>query len=192
MKNFNTNTENKDEWLTPPEIIKALGLFDLDPCAPIVRPWDMAEHHYTIQDDGLSQIWHGRVWLNPPYGRETFKWLERLATHEEGGIALIFARTETRGFHEQIWGKAHSVFFFRGRISFLLCEWEKREHGKRAVMPCFVYRKRYYSDCRKRFMWQAHTTEGTNMKEAVLAMTSDYAMSYMYCPMCRSACAGAV
>lgn len=34
----------KDEWLTPPEIIKALGgpeSFDLDPCAPIKRPWDM-------------------------------------------------------------------------------------------------------------------------------------------------------
>ena len=29
------------------------------------------------------------------------------------------------------------------------------------------------------------------MKEAVSAMTSDYAMSYMYCPMCRSVCAGA-
>lgn len=29
------------------------------------------------------------------------------------------------------------------------------------------------------------------MKEAVMAMSSDYAMSYMYCPVCRSACAGA-
>lgn len=125
MKNFNTNTENKDEWLTPPEIIEALGPFDLDPCAPIARPWDMAEHHYTIQDDGFSQLWHGRVWLNPPYGRETFKWLERLATHVEGGIALIFARTETRGFHEQIWEKAHSVFFFRGRLSFYHVDGEK-------------------------------------------------------------------
>jgi len=37
-QNFNTNTENKDEWLTPPYIIKALGEFDLDPCAPINRP----------------------------------------------------------------------------------------------------------------------------------------------------------
>lgn len=29
MKNFNTNTNNHDEWLTPPEIIRALGGFDL-------------------------------------------------------------------------------------------------------------------------------------------------------------------
>ena len=26
------------EWLTPPKILDALGPFDLDPCAPVVRP----------------------------------------------------------------------------------------------------------------------------------------------------------
>lgn len=110
MKNFNTNTDNHDEWLTPPEIIRALGGFDLDPCAPVNRPWDMASQHYTVMDNGLQKPWFGRVWCNPPYGRETFKWIEKLASHGSG-IALIFARTETRGFHAQIWGKAHSVFF---------------------------------------------------------------------------------
>ena len=117
MKNFNTNTANHDEWLTPPHIIQALGPFDLDPCAPIVRPWEMAMRHYTVKDNGLSLPWEGRIWLNPPYGRETFLWMERLAEHKNG-IALIFARTETQGFHSQIWEKAHSVFFFKGRLSF--------------------------------------------------------------------------
>ena len=112
MKNFNTNTNNHDEWLTPPEIIRALGGFDLDPCAPVNRPWDMASQHYTVMDNGLQKPWFGRVWCNPPYGRETFKWMEKLASHGSG-IALIFARTETRGFHAQIWGKAHSVFFLK-------------------------------------------------------------------------------
>ena len=58
----------KDEWLTPPDLLEKLGTFDLDPCSPIVRPWDTAKHHYTIHDDGLSQTWFGRVWCNPPYG----------------------------------------------------------------------------------------------------------------------------
>ena len=75
-RNFNTNTENHDEWLTPPEIIKALGEFDLDPCSPVNRPWDTAKKHFTKFDDGLNKEWDGRVWVNPPYGRETFKWLE--------------------------------------------------------------------------------------------------------------------
>lgn len=35
QKNFNSNTENKDEWFTPSYIIDALGRFDLDPCTSI-------------------------------------------------------------------------------------------------------------------------------------------------------------
>ncbi|MFB5758983.1 DNA N-6-adenine-methyltransferase [Paenibacillus medicaginis] len=61
----------KDEWLTPPEIIKGLGEFDLDPCVPINRPWDTAKNHYTIEDNGLKKKWFGKVWMNPPYGEET-------------------------------------------------------------------------------------------------------------------------
>lgn len=117
MKNFNTNTTNNDEWLTPPSIIKALGPFDLDPCSPVNRPWDTATKHYTKEQDGLTQSWKRRVWLNPPYGRETFKWLEKLYYHGNG-IALIFARTETKGFHEQVWNRAAAVFFFEGRLRF--------------------------------------------------------------------------
>ena len=117
MQNFNTNTVNKDEWLTPPGLLDLLGPFDLDPCAPIIRPWPMAKTHYTKEDDGLKLPWFGRIWLNPPYGRQTFLWLEKLAEHKSG-IALIFARTETKGFHETIWQKALGVFFFRGRLCF--------------------------------------------------------------------------
>lgn len=108
----------KDEWLTPPELLAELGPFDLDPCAPIVRPWPTATHHLTIVDDGLSTEWTGFVWCNPPYGGETWKWLDRLARHEPGGIALIFARTETAGFVEQVWTKADAVLFLAGRLHF--------------------------------------------------------------------------
>lgn len=117
-KNFNSNTDDHDEWLTPPYIIEALGAFDLDPCAPITPPWRTAKHQYNVTHDGLTQPWFGRVWCNPPYGRETFKWLDKLAAHAGGGIALIFARTETKGFHRTVWQKAHSVFFFEGRLKF--------------------------------------------------------------------------
>lgn len=109
----------KDEWLTPPHIIKALGPFDLDPCAPHEkrRPWDMACRHYSADDDGLKQPWEGRVWCNPPYGLEAAKWLDRLADHGNG-IALIFARTETAMFFEHVWGRADAVLFLRGRLHF--------------------------------------------------------------------------
>ena len=36
----------KEEWLTPPDLVQLLGPFDLDPCAPVRRPWDTAAKHY--------------------------------------------------------------------------------------------------------------------------------------------------
>lgn len=105
------------EWLTPPEIIEALGPFDLDPCASKVRPWPTAERHFTIDDNGLYQPWHGRVWLNPPYSRHAVRWLRMLVKHGNG-IALTFARTETRWFFQTIWDAADAVLFIEGRIHF--------------------------------------------------------------------------
>ena len=50
-----------DCWLTPPEIIKALGPFDLDPCAAPGQPWTTAEHQYAPPQDGLELPWFGRA-----------------------------------------------------------------------------------------------------------------------------------
>jgi hypothetical protein len=107
----------KDEWLTPPEIIEALGSFDLDPCAPRDRPWSTAAAHYSLEDDGMSREWVGRVWCNPPYGRETGKWLARCAAHGNA-IALIFARTETEMFFSHVWLRAAGMLFLEGRLHF--------------------------------------------------------------------------
>jgi hypothetical protein len=117
MKDFNSNIENKEDWLTPPEIIKSLGSFHLDPCTPRKMPWTTASFRYTKAKDGLFEPWYGRVWCNPPYGKKTFEWLRKLANHGNG-IALVFARTETKGFHSEVWGKADAIFFFKGRIKF--------------------------------------------------------------------------
>lgn len=117
MGGHESSRMQKDEWLTPPHILKALGEFDLDPCSPIKRPWPTAKTHYTVDDNGLKKDWHGRVWCNPPYGREAEKWLARLADHGSG-IALIFARTETRMFFSQVWPKASAILFIEGRLHF--------------------------------------------------------------------------
>ena len=119
MKDFNTNTKNNDEWITPKYITESLGKFDLDPCQPITPPFTHAKVGFNINDDGLSKKWtsYNRIWLNPPYGRDTFIWINKLYNHGNG-IALIFARTETKGFHEYIWNKADALFFFKGRIKF--------------------------------------------------------------------------
>jgi len=113
-----TTVSATDVWLTPPHILEALGPFDLDPCASEDRPWDTARIHYTIKDDGLSQVWSGRVWCNPPYGPKMSPFLEKLATHPGGGVALVFARTETRAFFDHVWDKATGILFLKGRLKF--------------------------------------------------------------------------
>jgi hypothetical protein len=117
MGNENANVTTTT-WLTPPHILKALGEFDLDPCSPLNRPWDTAKHHYTIDDDGLIQPWLGRVWCNPPYGREMIPFLEKMVLHSGGGIVLIFARTETKAFFDYVWDRADAILFLKGRLQF--------------------------------------------------------------------------
>lgn len=106
------------EWYTPPEILTALGvIFDLDPCSPGKgKSFVTAREHYTIEDDGLAQPWHGLVFCNPPYGKEIPAWLEKCAKHGDA-IALVFARTETRWF-QQAARSASAVTFVTSRISF--------------------------------------------------------------------------
>ncbi len=107
------------EWYTPPAVFEALRLrFDLDPCAPDGGvPWIPADRHYCAADDGLSQPWDGRVWLNPPYGTATAAWVARLARHGDG-VALVFARTDT-AWSQAAMRSAAAVCFIAGRLSFV-------------------------------------------------------------------------
>jgi hypothetical protein len=128
----------KDEWLTPPDFLNKLGEFDLDPCSPINRKWNTAKHHYTIYDDGLKAKWVGRVWCNPPYGLQAAKWLRKLADHGNG-IALIFARTETKMFFDYVWNKADALLFLEGRLYFYNSDGEKAKANAGAPSVLVAY-----------------------------------------------------
>jgi len=106
-----------DDWLTPPEIIEAVGPFDLDPCASVAQPWATAQTQWTIEDDGMARDWFGFVWCNPPFGPLAERWISRLADHGNG-IALVPARTETRWFVREIWERATCLLFLHGRPHF--------------------------------------------------------------------------
>lgn len=112
-----THNESQ-EWYTPPEIFTALGLtFDLDPCAapPPFKDFVPAINRLTYEHNGLIQRWHGLIFMNPPYGTETPKWMKRFVEHGNG-IALVFSRTDTQWFHHVV---PHALCcFIKGRIRF--------------------------------------------------------------------------
>ena len=108
----NRSAAYSDEWYTPPRIVEALGPFDLDPCA---GPMAHAARNLRREDDGLSQPWAGRVWLNPPYSN-VHEWLEKFCAHGDG-VALVNARPETQWFQGLCAG-AVAVLWLRGRVQF--------------------------------------------------------------------------
>lgn len=67
-------SSNTNEWYTPGQYLEAarlvLGGIDLDPASDLrANNCVMATKIYTQADNGLLQTWHGRIWLNPPYGK---------------------------------------------------------------------------------------------------------------------------
>jgi hypothetical protein len=123
-------TDNS-EWYTPPEIIRPLGRFDLDPASShaAYRINRSATRYCTAEDDGLAQPWHGRVWLNPPYSYPLVqRFMTRMAEHGNG-IALVFSKIEARWFHDTVLYHATAVKFLYDRIRFY------RPDGTQGLQP---------------------------------------------------------
>ena len=157
-----------DTWLTPPEIINQLGKVDLDPCTPPNMPWRTATTMLTKEHDGLSADWSGFVFMNPPYGKETHKWMDKLAKHGNG-IALIFARTETDMFVRTVWSKATSVLFIHGRIYFHHADGRKADANSGAPSVLVAYG----SEADKRL--KETTIKGTYLSLKTCSLTTDEA-----------------
>lgn len=126
-----TSSES-NEWYTPGDIAAAasrvMGGIDLDPasCAE-ANNLIKARAFYTIRDDGLKQPWHGKVWLNPPYGKSEENesnqalWLARLFEffwdrQVQQACTLVNAATGNAWF-EPLWD--HPLCFPRRRIRFV-------------------------------------------------------------------------
>ncbi len=107
------------EWYTPGWIFDKMGIsFDLDPCTPPGGlSWIPAAKTYSLPTNGLTAPWDGKVWCNPPYGRATKDWMERMNRHRNG-VALVFARTDTEWFHRSA-ANADALLFLEGRVKFV-------------------------------------------------------------------------
>ena len=110
-----------DLWSTPQYLFDELNKefnFTIDVCA--IPENAKCQKFYTPDIDGLQQKWDGVCWCNPPYGRSIGKWVEK--SYEEyckGNIIVMLlpARTDTKWFHNYIYGKAE-IRFIKGRLKF--------------------------------------------------------------------------
>ena len=115
-------SSQKDAWETPQYFFDKYNEqfhFDLD--AASTDDNAKCKNHFTVSDDGLSQNWGGcRVWLNPPYGREIGRWVqkewEESQKPETLVVCLLPARTDTAWFHDYC--TKGKITFIRGRLKF--------------------------------------------------------------------------
>lgn len=116
-------SSRSEEWPTPRQFFRTLDSefhFTLDPCA--TRGNAKCKRYFTKAQNGLDQDWTThRVFCNPPYGRDIWKWACKCFGASQGGalvVLLAHARTDTRWFHDWVYGKADEIRFIRGRLKF--------------------------------------------------------------------------
>ena len=122
MKNKGLFTSKTDKWATPQDFFDKLNAefsFELDVAADESNA--KCENYFTEECSGLTVDWnlfkHLGSWayMNPPYGREIGKWIAKASQYN--CVALLPARTDTRWFHDFIYGKAE-IRFIKGRLKF--------------------------------------------------------------------------
>ena len=117
-------SSKKIEWSTPQDFFDKLNEefhFTLDACADESN--HKCDRYYTELQDGLKQDWANEVvFCNPPYGRRIGRWVQKCFEEVYCGnckcvVMLLFARTDTKWFHQFIYNKAE-IRFIRGRLKF--------------------------------------------------------------------------
>lgn len=105
QKNPVLYTSESDDWWTPTDVldrvVATLGAIDLDPCSNLGSPNVPAARHLTVEDDGLTHGWVGRIFMNPPYGDVLATWVTKLVSEYQQGnieqaIALVPGRIDTK------------------------------------------------------------------------------------------------
>lgn len=108
------------EWETPRDLFDALNRefnFQLDVCATPLNA--KCARFYTEEEDGLSQEWKGRCWMNPPYGDVIVDWVKKAHESAVNGtvvVCLVPARVDTGWWWEHC--RFAQVRFLRGRLKF--------------------------------------------------------------------------
>lgn len=139
-------------YWTPEYVIeparKVLGAFDLDPasCAAANRTVN-AKHYFTVEDDGLSKRWWGRVWMNHPWtAKDNPLWINKLISeyecgHIDAAICITQASVNTLWFHKLF---AYPICFPKGRVNFY-------EHGQATSNNRYETAITYFGPCVQAF-----------------------------------------
>lgn len=111
-----------EEYETPLHIFKPLQEeFDLklDVCA--TKENTKCKLFFTKEENALNYEWNQNFWMNPPFGRNLKKWVQK--AYEESqkgviGVLILPVRCNTNWWHKYIIDTKAEVRFLRGEIKF--------------------------------------------------------------------------
>lgn len=120
------NSLDGDVWETPVSFLGLVGAvmggIDLDPATKPSNPTG-ADRFYTKDDDGLTQPWAGRVYLNPPYSKPAPFLLRLIESYRAGLVTEAIALCKqgvlsNKGTCKPIAETAAAVCLWQGRLNF--------------------------------------------------------------------------
>lgn len=136
----------RQSWETPDTLFSKINQefdFGLDVCAS--QDNTKCARYLSSFCDGLDHTWYSPegshnettgdyegygvhllvrpvCWMNPPYGKELPKWVEKAASESALGaivVALLPARTDTRWWKDYVLPYATKIVFLTGRVKFV-------------------------------------------------------------------------
>jgi predicted RNA methylase len=123
-------TAKRQDWRTPEGVLyfvkAALGGIDLDPCASLNKRFWFAHKNLTEREDGLSQMWIGRVFVNPPYGKGIDRWFDKawnsVEVTPQTEVIVLAPAAVSANYWQNAVKRAGLVCFLRGRVKFVGAE----------------------------------------------------------------------
>ncbi len=120
MFNRSLFSSTRLDYATPKALYQALDAefrFAVDVCAEAKNTKNL---HFYLGGSGLLMDWESPAYMNPPYGRQIGKWIEKAYKESLRGkivVALLPSRTDTRWWHDYVM-MANDIRFIRGRLHF--------------------------------------------------------------------------
>ena len=121
------------EWFTPPEILEPVrelfgGRIWFDPCTTEDNP-TRADGFITEKEEvnGLTYAWINKTFVNPPYGKQLYDWIEKTVSEALRGYQIVLLVSASSRWDQERWQKIYSpkltAFCMpKGRVKFLNAE----------------------------------------------------------------------
>lgn len=134
MLNDSLYSSESIEWETPKDLFDDLHKefnFTLDVCANSANAkcWK----YFTIEQNSLLLEWNGVCYMNPPYGREIYWWVQKAFNESQKGstiVCLLPTRTDTQWWHSYCM-KSFEIRLLTRRLTF-------SKYGNKAPFPCAI------------------------------------------------------